>query len=677
MSSMSGRPGGRRTGTGTTGTGPGSESAESSEAGWAPASTEPKLGVLHPSVARGVGVARRALLGSVAVGAVLWLFASPARAHSFLVGTDPAQGERLAAAPSALVLEFSEAVDLATVGVQMTASGGAGVEVGSPEPHAGGLAIRGSLPEVVDGIYVVAWAARSAVDGHGSSGEFAFAVGDVRGVVPAGTATTRGGPWSMAAGWAFFAGYAAAAGGLVIAWLWGSDTGPLGRWVRPVVRLGLLVALAGAATAWVALPVGGSTSASLLALATMWLLALAALLYGVTSAPFAPLAVVFAAAATWSARSHAAASDGLLGGTVDFIHLAVGGLWAGLLVVVTAQVWVARRRELPVVPVVRRYARVALWLVVVLAVAGVASALQLLTGWSDLVDTAYGRLILVKTALFGVAVALAALARWRGLARHRLGVLRRAVTIESVVVALVLVLAGVLVGVAPPLPASAAAALLGLEPLEGTIVRDAGLAGQLNVEVATDGRRLDITVFAPSAAVPGTEIEAALSTPGRAEDSLAPRPCGPGCFTQALRAKPGVTMVRVDVTAPGWTGGSFEASLAWPPGSVADGRLDTVLAAMRSIPTLELTETTSSGPGSVVRPLTFTLTGARFVAAEPYAGGNVEARSAPGDPDTLQLYLPGSRIFVVLRLDDRDRITAARLVTPGHEIERTFRYPVG
>ena len=81
-------------------------------------------------------------------------------------------------------------------------------------------------------------------------------------------------------------------------------------------------------------------------------------------------------------------------------------------------------------------------------------------------------------------------------------------------------------------------------------------------------------------------------------------------------------------------------------------------------------------PGSTVTPGTFTVSGDLLMDAEPYAGANVkEVIVGPGDDSHLSLYLPGSQIFVSLELDEQGRLSAARLVTPGHLITRTFVYP--
>jgi hypothetical protein len=101
-----------------------------------------------------------------------------------------------------------------------------------------------------------------------------------------------------------------------------------------------------------------------------------------------------------------------------------------------------------------------------------------------------------------------------------------------------------------------------------------------------------------------------------------------------------------------------------------------VLVAMREVPRLTVWETVDSGPGSVVNEQRIDLSGADFVAVEPYAGGNVtDVRSLPGQPDHLVLYIPGSQIFAVLILDDARRISSSRLISPGHDIRRRFSYP--
>lgn len=608
----------------------------------------------------------------IVAGGLLTVVVPPASAHSFLVGTAPAQGQRLVAGPEAVVLDFSETIDPATVELQVRTAGGTPVDITAPELVDSGLAIRSSLPNLGDGIYVVSWQAFSDVDGHGTFGEHSFAVGAMGGSLPPASASSGSGLRATAATWLFFAGFALAAGALVIQWLEGKA---VVRGRRPV-RGGLLVASAGALLAWVDGPPTDASGRFILGAVTVGAVMTAVSIHAVARRPVAPLLVLLAGAASWSARGHAAAAAGVVGGSVDFVHLAAGGIWVGALSIVAVRLWRAPRRPDAWVAVVQPYSRLALVLVLVLAGAGVVSAFQLVPTWSSLWSTGYGQLLVVKSVLFLVALVLAGVGRWGGMARRRLAFLRRSTMAEVGVVVCVMVVAGLLVNVAPPLPTAAAEALLGAPPLEGAVARDAGLAGQLNVEVASDGDRLDIEVFSPSGPVPGTAVDVALRDPSGTEIDLVPRPCGPGCVTQELPLEEGTTEVEVSVSAPVWTGGSYRAALDWPPGPEAASRLDELVATTRAVARLTVAETVSSGPGSVVNEVSFQMSGSDLIAAEPYAGGNVtDVRALPGEPRRLSLYVPGSQIFAVLVLDEQGRMVSSRLISPGHEITRRFTYP--
>lgn len=622
---------------------------------------------------------RRVVSVAVVAASLLLLFVSvsivaagSATAHSFLVSATPGQGERLSGSPDSIVLAFSEAVDPTTVELRVRDARDRPVDAAAPELVPGRLSIRSSLPSLDDGIYVVSWQAFSDLDGHGSFGEHSFAVGDTGGSLPAATSSSSGVWWGTAASWLFFAGFALAAGSLVVQLL---EVGPVAS-ERAVVRAGLSIALAGSIVSWLDRALAETTSGLALAAASAASVALATSVHGVARRPVVPLGLLVASAAFWSARSHAASVAGLVGGAVDAVHLGAAGIWVGALVAIALRVRRSDRPKERTMVLLRRYSRLALPLVVILAGTGVVSAFQLLPTWSDLWSTGYGRLLVAKATLFGVALVLAAVGRWRGIRTRRLPTLRRSTAAEAAVVVVALVMAGFLANVAPPVPASAAEALLGPPPLDDPVARDAGLAGQLNVEVASDGHRIEVMVFSPSGPLSDTRASVAVTMPSGAEADLRPRPCGPGCFTQALDLATGVTQAQITASAPGWTGGTYHAALAWPPRPRATDRLDAVLAAMRAVPKLTVLETVDSGPGSVVDEQRIELSGADFVAVEPYAGGNVtDVRALPGQPDRLMLYLPGSRIFAVLVLDDADRMSSSRLISPGHDIRRRFSYP--
>ena len=602
------------------------------------------------------------LLASCAV--LAW--AQHAGAHSFLVSTNPSQGQRLASSPDSVVLEFTEAVDVGTASMELHLPSGEVVEELVPELARGGQAVRASVPLLDDAIYVVSWQALSAVDGHGSSGEFAFAVGVASGDVPASNQSERLEGWSLLATWLFTGGLAAALGSFLLAAV-GADRFDL---VHRVARPGLVVALVGVAAAAIS---AGSGMVVLVVVAQMLLAGL--VLIGLTGRWWWATVAVVAAAAAWSTRSHGA-GDGWVGWIIDFLHLAAGSAWAGSLALVVVVGWLLRRDDRPWLPVVQGYARPALGLVVVLGAAGTAGAVRLVPGWSELWATGYGRAVAAKVLLFTGALIAAAMVRWRGLGGGRPGLARLVMSVEVVLVVAAMGLAGMLAAGAPPQPAGAAERLLGPPPLDGSVARDAGLAGQLNVEVASNGERLQVNVFGPSGPVADTDVQVVVSRPDGVSTDLSPRPCGTGCFTQALDLGTGKSVVAVTASAADVVGGTFRGDLYRPPGPRRPDRLRALVERMRQIPELTLTETVDSGPGSVVRPATFVVDGEYLMAAEPYAGANVErVWVLPGEPERLRLYLPGSNIFAEIQLDEDGRMSQARLVTPGHLITRRFRYP--
>lgn len=621
-------------------------------------------------------VSRRRLVVAAAAAFAVLAWTTSASAHSFLVTTNPAQGQRLTTPPSEVVLRFSEEVELRSVKVTVTTvTGGHGdtggdANAGAPELAAGGLEVAVPVIDGDRGVHVVAWEAFSAVDGHGSSGEFAFAVGDVGGAIPSARSTDPTSVRGVLASWLFFAGFSLAAGALVVRGLLGSrgrrDAG------RPAALVGLLGAAAGA---MLALPGVAGRWPPLLLLAVLQLLVVAWALLFATSSWRLPLTVTAAAGALWAVRSHAAAAQSLLGWMIDAVHLVAGGTWLGSLAVVAIVAGRGRGGERAIL--IHRYARLALVLVLVLAVAGTASAIVLVPTWEALWTSGYGRLVLLKVALLAGAIALAGTSRGWALRTGRTEALRRLMAAEASVLVVALAIAALLANTAPPKPAIASDELLGPPPLVAAATRDAGLAGQLNAEVASDGARLDVVVFGPSGPVPDTKIQVGLVRPDGAELDLVPRPCGRGCFTQEVALRPGDTTVTVRASAPGWTGGQFVARLAWPPGAPGEEHLRGVIERMRQVPRLSMTETVDSGPGSTVTPGRYRgLTGDQLVALEPYAAANVdEVRHFQGPPPKLVLYLSGSQMFIELELDEAGRISRSRLVSRGHDIVRQFSYP--
>ena len=105
-------------------------------------------------------------------GCVLLIAASCLEAHAHLERSTPADGSVLSAAPAQLVLQFSEAAQLATLAIET--SGGAKQNV-SALPERAQSRIVVPLPALLPGDYVVSWRA-IGVDGHVVPGRIHFTV---------------------------------------------------------------------------------------------------------------------------------------------------------------------------------------------------------------------------------------------------------------------------------------------------------------------------------------------------------------------------------------------------------------------------------------------------------------------------------------------------------------------
>lgn len=604
----------------------------------------------------------------VLLGLLGW--ASPAGAHSFLVDTRPGQGERLSSSPEEVVFQFTEAVIADTVRVTLAGGGRETVEAGTPALESAGRVVRIPLHDSLDGVTVVSWHVVSAVDGHESAGELAFAVGPA-GALPVGAGADSTAPAEVGWRWVFLAGLSLGAGALVA-----STAGEVSPARQSVLaRLGLTVAAASPTVLYIlSAPRGLSVGTVGLGLSGLFL-ATAALTVG-TTRRFPALILTGAGIVAWAARSHTATIRGLVGVAVDAAHLAGAALWFGTLVLLVVDLWRARRAGDPLLAAARRYSRWALRAVIVLATAGLASALTVLTTLSELWTTAYGRVIILKVVLFAVALTVAAGGRWRALRANRVGLLRRLTTVEVVMVAGVMATSGFLAGMAPPALAETGESLLGPPPITGPVTRAAGLAGNMTLGVQAGDERVDLLVYnSSSGGIDDARLEATAILPDGTGVDLHPRPCGAGCFTQQLALPEGTTIFSIAVTSREWVDGGVQLSLDWPPPSLQPGLLDQVITVMHTVDRLTLTETVDSGPGAEATS-TATLTGDAFMDLEVYAQGDIDQVSAlPGGDDGIRLYLPGSRILIDVHLDPQGRILRERIVSPGHEITRHFTYP--
>jgi copper transport protein len=456
---------------------------------------------------------RRALVVVLLAGG--WLLASgpAAGAHALLRASDPADGASLDRAPRQVMLTFTERPEPRLSVVHVLDADGRQVDPGGAVPVAGNpVQLRVPLGDLPDGTYTVSWRTVSRDDGHVTGGAFAFGVGVA--APAAGTAATTAkaattpppSPLAVAGRWLLYLGLAlllgAAATGVAV------YGGRLPAGARPLLGAGAGLTLVGVAARVVAArsAVGGSlgellasdggrhlvwlAGGTLASAAAAGLLAARAAPVGRPDRPKGPtgsqegaphgqaagigrgwLAVVgVAAAATMLLEvlaGHAAAPAPLrpLNLLAQWLHLLAVGAWVGGLVWLLAGV-LDRNHPAPATgdpqqdaPVGRaeavvRFSRLALPVVVLIAVTGVIRALDLAGGWRGLADTGFGRVLDLKLLLFAGALVLATRNRYRlvpalGKPAGPLGALRRSVTGELALVAGVLLAAAILTQLPP------------------------------------------------------------------------------------------------------------------------------------------------------------------------------------------------------------------------------------
>jgi copper transport protein len=502
---------------------------------------------------RWITVVAAVAAASLALPAAAW-------AHAALLQTTPVASRVVNTAPAQVTLRYSEPVEPRFAIVSVTNAAGDKEAAGTPARSAANPdTLVVPLKKLAEGWYLVYWRVIS-VDGHPVRGAFTFAVGPNPGPAPQfvipSTSETAATPKLVAARWVAFLAMMAAIGLFVLRI----------AVARPVVarvsgtRLRDVSIAFGVASAvaLVAIPVYFLLSTAEFALRSFW--SSGALFPLVRVSAFGrgwlDLEIVFAlfvgaaTVAIWldqperRQRSVAAllalvgamAAAGavlLVPGTAghagqtaprglslafDWLHLVAGSVWVGGLIglVVLAATLPAARRVAALVVCVPRFSNVALVSVLVLVGAGIGSAVQHLPTLASLWQTSYGKALLVKIALLGAALLLAAVNLLRTVPRFRacaqrpeLGppaasLLRRVVAGESLLVAGAVLAAAVLSSLAPP--SKALASVGGAKARVGP--------GPVSEVVMQNGYRLAVRVAPNKAAVPNS-FQVAITRGGK------------------------------------------------------------------------------------------------------------------------------------------------------------------
>jgi copper transport protein len=477
---------------------------------------------------------RLVLLAAVAAALVV---PAAAGAHASLVRSVPADDAALAHAPARVVLVFDDGIEVAGGNAVVDADG---KSVLSGKPHANGktliLPLRSGLAK---GDYTARWSALSD-DGHTLEGIVAFSVGTGR---PPGAPVLSA---SSGLGWFGVLSRVLAFAGLLAAV--GLGVFDLAAW-RPTVGRPLATGPLAIACVLVFLGAHGLTHAShshgwnrfsfVWEGAGIWA-AVGAMLAAIgigdervrsAAAPFV-LALVVAPTLAGHALDP---GRSWIEPPLDAVHVAAASVWFGGLVALVFAV--PRDAGDTATPAARRFSRLALLSVAVVAVTGVGRALSELASVSQAWTTGYGRALIVKTVLLGLLVGLGWLSRDAlrgGFARLRLPVRAELAPALGVAIAIAFLTA------LPPgrsiLRAGAATAAASAEPQlpsTGAVV-SARQDRTLDALLSVDRGRASVVYFGQDGSptpVPGVRIEGRTTSP-----------CGRGCYATSVGSTKSLTV---------------------------------------------------------------------------------------------------------------------------------------
>jgi copper transport protein len=382
-------------------------------------------------------LALAALVGTLAIGA------GPARAHSDISSTAPADGEILERSPEQIQIGFNEVVVVPAGSIRILDSGGVERALGdvtvTPE-RSGSIATVTNTVTLDQGWYAVLWRA-SSPDGHTITGSFTFFVGDPSAAVRAerveyrdptttyrsaadvlrvlGYLVTLLAVGLLAATWAV-SGPATAAAALAAPLRRAAGAAAIvGLIVTPMVIVNNALILNGGQLAnidgTIRLVLQTSAGAALLVrMSALFGLCTAVLLLAErgTRVVGALIGAVAAGALTvsYAMGGHAAVVPWkVLSSVAMVVHLAAAAVWLGGIPAVAWVFW--RRRQLGLAAhaeLLSRFSLLATVSVVGVGVGGLGLAVTMFDALEQLVTTRYGIYLLVKVLLVGLIGAVGA-----------------------------------------------------------------------------------------------------------------------------------------------------------------------------------------------------------------------------------------------------------------------------
>ena len=391
------------------------------------------------------------LVANLAALLVALCLATSAHAHAVLIGAEPADGSVVAEAPKMVVLRFNEAVAPTAVSLLDAAGKPRDVAIRAVDQSVM-VTLPAGLPK---GTQVVSYRVVSQ-DGHPVAGSLLFSIGVVTGsAAPSSDGVLDVLIWLARLG--LYLGLFAGVGGVFFAaWI---GQGPAGeRLIMWSLKIGLVGAIASLGLQGVDLlnlPLSGIVtwaawaSAADTSLFPALLLAIAAMLIAAIAwrspsfgAAFTRTAIaMICVGLSFAVSGHAAtASPPWLTRTALFIHGVGVAFWMGALAPLAVLAW---QRKDSLLRVLRHFSTLAVPVVALIALSGLALAVVQLESFHALIDTGYGNILVAKLVLVVLLLGLAALNRLvftPAIARefHRTRPLQRSIALEFVLMIAIL-----------------------------------------------------------------------------------------------------------------------------------------------------------------------------------------------------------------------------------------------
>lgn len=589
----------------------------------------------------------RALRASVVALIGLLVVPAAAYSHALPIASSVAPGASLDGAPPAITVTFSEPLNRPLSTLRLATSRGVVVRSIVTGDGPAALVVR-PVRRLLRGAYEVEWHTVSAVDGHTAQGSYSFGVraAVVGPAVAAAPGALADGGWLRAlldatfdgalilfCGGVFCGALLSPRGSYPAAWLLAdvSKRDVARRQWRVTIAIGVAAAVFSAvATLADAAHAGGglsgralhdyflSDASGYIRLAVPALL-LASVVFAARGGPRrASVAAVLALAAVAAGGHSSSARLSGVAFTADLVHLIAASVWLGGIAVI-AIAWVPRLRGLGaagrrriVEVVLPRFGAVALPAFLALVVAGGLNAATELGSARALWSTAYGRVLLAKTALV-CAVAALSYAHAQRLRPRLLAAARgydaalerrhwRLLASEPILGIGIVVAAALLLAYAPPIDLAEQVAAVRSGPAP-SVVRDASAAGSQLSVAAEAGPDIVNALVSPGRGGVSVEVrtldalEQPVALPVRIAGATGAAPCGAGCTRVALAGSPAALSVSVGARGRGYR---VVLPVRYEPGQerVARQLLAMVERSAGKLRSVAIDETLGSGTGA-------------------------------------------------------------------------------